>query len=161
VTKSPVPPRELPVRTHVVCAYVYRKAGKDIRFLVMKRKSPYMYGLWAQVAGKVEQGESAIVAILREIKEETGLVPHSLYSTDFAETFYDFAHDCIHIVPVFAAEVSAKDRVVLSDEHSEYKWVSSIQAKRLVSFFQQKNSIDIIEKEFARNKPPEELLIKL
>lgn len=128
--------------------------------MILKRKSKYMFGVWQQVAGKVEQGESAVQAILREIEEETGNWPKKLYSVDIVETFYDAAHDCIHLVPVFVAELDPKRWVVLSDEHSEYKWVTSEEAKKHLSFTQQKISIDIIEREFVLKKPPMELRLE-
>jgi hypothetical protein len=63
-------------------------------------------------------------------------------------------------VPVFAAEISYDSRVVLSSEHSEYKWVSAIEAKRYFSFSQQSGSIDIIEREFIEKEPPSHLRIE-
>ncbi len=127
---------------------------------MLKRKSRYMYGLWQQVAGKIETGETVTQAVLREIEEEIGNWPRNLYSVDIVETFYDTTHNCIHMVPVFVAEMEPKDWVVLSDEHSEFKWLTAAEAKDLVSFTQQKLSIDLIEREFVLKKPPKELQIE-
>jgi dihydroneopterin triphosphate diphosphatase len=157
--KSPNQPGKIPIRTRVVCAYIFKKETGKTKFLILKRNSRYMYGLWQQVAGRIEKGETAVQAILREIKEETGLTPKAFYSADMVESFYDDKHNCIHIIPVFVAVIDSKAKVVLSDEHSQFKWVSANQAKKLVSFLQQKTSIGIIEKEFARKKPPGELRI--
>jgi dATP pyrophosphohydrolase len=112
-----------------------------------------MFGLWQQVAGRIEKGETAPQAVLREIKEETGLIPTALYSADIVEIFYEDNHKCIHIIPVFAAVADPKANVVLSDEHSDCKWVSASHAKKYVTFVQQKSSIDIVNKEFALKKP--------
>lgn len=118
-----------------------------------------MFGLWQQVAGKIEKGETAPRAALREIKEETGILPKALYSADIVETFYEDNHKCIHIIPVFAAIADPKAQVILSEEHSEYKWVSAAQAIKHMTFVQQKSSIEIINREFALKKPPKELLV--
>jgi dATP pyrophosphohydrolase len=158
--KSKPEPDMIPIRTSVVCAYIFQRQKNGPRFLLLKRKSEYMYGLWAQVAGKIEAGETATQAILREIEEETGNRPMSLYSADIVESFYETTHNCIHMVPVFVAEMSPKDRVVLSDEHSEFKWVTGAEAREMVSFTQQKLSIDLIEREFVLKKPPDELRIE-
>ena len=155
--KGGTPPAQIPIRTCVVSAYIFRKKAGNIQFLIIKRKSRYMFGLWQQVAGRIEQGETAVQAILREIKEETGIIPKGLYSADIVESFYEDTHNCIHIVPVFAAIADSKAEVILSEEHSAYKWVSAAQAKKYLTFIQQRNSIDIINKEFALKKPPEEL----
>ncbi|NLI16914.1 MAG: NUDIX domain-containing protein [candidate division Zixibacteria bacterium] len=159
--KSGPPPRNIPIRTRVVSAYIFRKKAGEIQFLLLKRKSPYMFGLWQQVAGRIEKGETAPQAVLREIKEETGLIPTALYSADIVEIFYEDNHKCIHIIPVFAAVADPKANVVLSDEHSDCKWVSASHAKKYVTFVQQKSSIDIVNKEFALKKPPEELRIRV
>ncbi len=159
--KSGPPPENIPIRTCVVSAYIFRKKADQIQFLIIKRKSPYMFGLWQQVAGKIEKGETAPQAALREIKEETGLIPKALYSADIVEIFYEDNHKCIHIIPVFAAITDSKAKVVLSEEHSHFKWVSAKQAIRDMAFVQQKSSIDIINREFALKKPPEELKIKV
>ena len=157
--KNP-PPDTIPIRSSVVCAYIFKRTESGHRFLLLKRKSRYMYGLWQQVAGKVEKGETATLAILREIEEETGNWPKTLYSADIVESFYDPAHNCIHMVPVFVAELDASKWVVVSKEHSEFKWVTSAEAKDLVVFTQQRLSIDLVEREFILKKPPDELLIE-
>ena len=159
--ESPNPPAQIPVRTCVVCAYVIRKKTGKVQFLVLRRKSRYMFGLWQQVAGRIEQGENAVQAIIREIKEETGLVPDRLYSADYVESFYEANHHCIHFIPVFVAIADSAAEVILSGEHSEFKWLSAAQAKKHLTFVQQRNSIDIIYKEFALKKPPAELRITL
>jgi dihydroneopterin triphosphate diphosphatase len=159
--KPTPPPENIPIRTCVVSAYIFRKNAGKIQFLIIKRNSPYMFGLWQQVAGKIEKGETAPQAALREIKEETGLVPKALYSADIVETFYEDNHKCIHIIPVFAAVADPKASVVLSEEHSQFKWVSAKQAIKHMTFVQQKSSIEIINREFALKKPPDELRISI
>jgi dATP pyrophosphohydrolase len=153
-------PDTIPIRTSIVCAYIFQRQKEGPRFLLLKRKSSYMYGLWQQVAGKIESGETATQAILREIEEEIGNWPKNLYSADIVESFYDTTHNCIHMVPVFVAEIGAKDWVVLSEEHSDYKWLTVSEARELLSFTQQKISIDLIEREFVLKKPPKELRIE-
>lgn len=159
ISKSSPSPVNIPIRTCVISAYIFRKKAGKIQFLILKRKSPYMFGLWQQVAGRIEKGETAPQAALREIKEETDLVPKALYSADMVEIFYEDNHRCIHIIPVFAAIADSKAEVTLSDEHSDYKWVSASQAKKHMTFLQQRTSIEIINREFAVKKPPEELRV--
>ena len=64
------------VKVRVVDAYVYRKTGDKIKYLILKRARTKMYEhLWQGVAGKIEKGEQAWQAAIRELKEETGLDP--------------------------------------------------------------------------------------
>ena len=158
--KSRPPPGAIPIRTSYINAYIFKRLADGPRFLILKRKSSYMFGLWQQVAGKVEEGESGASAALREIEEETGKCPKYLWSADIVEMFYDIAHDCIHIVPVFVAEFSVRSRVVLSSEHSEFKWVGVDEAKEYLPFSQQKQSLDTIVREFIDKKPPRQLRIE-
>jgi dATP pyrophosphohydrolase len=150
---------QVPFLTSIVCAYIYKKTGDGPKFLILKRASRYMHGLWQQVAGRIEPGETGIQAIVREIEEETGHRPKALYSADMTESFYNYHRNCIMIIPVFAAEFDLGKEVILSKEHSEFKWVTVDQAKEHFAFHLQKSSIDIINREFALKDPPAELKI--
>jgi dATP pyrophosphohydrolase len=43
------------------------------------------------VSGGIEEGETAVEAALREIQEETGICPGTLYSADAVKNFYPLA----------------------------------------------------------------------
>ena len=61
------------ITVRVVDAYVFRKDKNKIQFLLLKRASKKIYEhLWKGVAGKIETGETAWQAALRELDEETG-----------------------------------------------------------------------------------------
>ena len=149
---------QIPLRAAVVCAYVIRRDTNQ--FLLLKRQSRYMYGLWQQVAGGIEEGESAVQAILREIREETGHPPRNLYSADIIESFYEVKFNVIEMIPVFVAEFDTSKTVILSVEHSEYKWVSALEAREHANFAQQRKSIEIIEHEFILKTPEPHLKIE-
>jgi dATP pyrophosphohydrolase len=150
---------DVPIKSFVVSVYVCRKARGRGRYLILKRKSRYMFGLWQQISGKIRKGEKAWEAALREIQEETGIVPESLYSVDIVESFYEVNQNCVNIIPVFVAFVSGNPEIKLSREHSEFKWITAREADRFLTFPQQKSSILIIEREFVKNKPPDMLKI--
>jgi len=48
------------------------------------------------------------------------------------------------LLPVFAAKVKYESIVKISNEHTEYKWVSPEQAKELYAWEGQRKSVDVI-----------------
>jgi 8-oxo-dGTP diphosphatase len=50
----------------------------DDRILLMKRRNHPFRGLWIPPGGKIEKGEHPRQAAIRELKEETGLIPTRL-----------------------------------------------------------------------------------
>jgi dihydroneopterin triphosphate diphosphatase len=150
---------EVPIKSFSIAAYVCRVASGQGLYLMVKRSTPYLNETWQMVSGKIEKGEKAWQAALREIKEETGLVPDRLYSANEVELFYEVSQNCINIVPIFVGFIDTPQRVELSTEHSEYKWATREEAETLLTFDQQKKTIGIIEDKFVRQKPIEFLKI--
>ncbi len=108
----------------VIDAYVYKKLGDGIQFLLLKRAKTKIYEhLWQGVAGKIELEEKAWESAIRELKEETGLNPLKIFVADHVSRFYEVYGDRINLIPVFGIEVSDLP-VKLSKEHSEFEWLS-------------------------------------
>ncbi|HIA23893.1 MAG TPA: NUDIX domain-containing protein [Candidatus Marinimicrobia bacterium] len=128
----------------VVDAYVYRKAEDGLLFLILKRAETKMYEhLWQGVAGKIEAGETAPLAAIRELDEETGLKPRHMFIADHISRFYEAHDDRINLVPVFGIEVDSDD-VTLSEEHCDYKWVTLDEALEHLVWRGQKKGIQVI-----------------
>jgi dATP pyrophosphohydrolase len=128
----------------VVDAYVYRKAEDGLLFLILKRAETKMYEhLWQGVAGKIEAGETAPLAAIRELDEETGLKPKHMFIADHISRFYEAHDDRINLVPVFGIEVDSDD-VTLSEEHCDYKWVTLDEALEHLVWRGQKKGIQVI-----------------
>lgn len=123
----------------------------------MRRATDYLRGEWCQVAGAVELHETAWEAALRELREETGLSPLSLYSADRCEQFYRPDWDALVFVPLFVVFVATAMEVRLNHEHSEYRWCSCDDAVSLLAFANQRANILHVEAEFIQ-RPANELL---
>lgn len=103
-------------------------------FLVAHR-SPESGAYWHTIAGKVEEGEGADAAAVRELREETGLVTESL------ETIGEFAYIRenwesqpglrVH-VKAFLVHVEPGWEPLLNEEHDEYRWLPRHEAATLL-----------------------------
>jgi len=139
--------------SNLIEAHIFRETEKGIDFLLLKRADDQKYpGLWQMVTGKIEGEEKAHQTALREIKEETGLEPLQLWVAPKINSFYEPKDEYICMLPVFAARVEGKTNVRLSEEHTEYKWVGKDEAKKLLAWPGQRESVDIIEDYFLNEK---------
>ncbi|MBK9099671.1 MAG: NUDIX pyrophosphatase [bacterium] len=133
-------------------AHIFKTTGSKIEFLLLKRSEGQPYpGLWQMVTGKIKQNEKAYQTALREIKEETGLVPVQLWVAPTVNSFYEPKDEYICLLPVFAARVEA-DEIKLSKEHTEYQWVDKSTAQRFLAWEGQRKAVQIIEDYFLNEK---------
>ena len=113
----------------IVCFLIER----DRQVLLLKRtmSKDEAPGQWETGSGRVEQGESAIQAVVREAREETGLDVEVLEPLD---TFHFYRGPMREetIAITFHCRTSG-GRVVLSSEHDEAKWVPLEHLNRLDS----------------------------
>jgi dihydroneopterin triphosphate diphosphatase len=138
--------------SNLIEAHIFRETEKGIEFLLLKRSEHQPYaGLWQMVTGKIKTDESAYQTALREIKEETGLVPVQLWVAPTVNSFYEPKDEYICLLPVFAARVET-EKVKLSDEHTEYQWVDKITAQKLLAWEGQRKAVQIIEDYFLNKK---------
>jgi len=132
------------VTVRVVDCYVYRQTDDGLKFLLMKRNLNKIYEhLWQGVAGKIEDGETAPEAAIRELKEETGLDPVNMFVADHVSRFYEVHGDRVNLVPVFGMEVDS-DEVMLSEEHVDFKWVTIKEALNTLVWNGQKEGIQTV-----------------
>ena len=140
------------IKSDLVEVHVFKIVNNELQFLLLKRSSHKIYpGLWQMVSGHIKKGESAVKTALRELKEETGLKPQHFWVAPNINSFYFPGDDSITLIPVFAAQVDDHD-VNISDEHSEFKWVNSEEAKKHLAWEGQRKSVDIIKEYFTNQK---------
>lgn len=130
--------------THID-SYLYRWDDDGrLLYLLLKRRPGKHYGhLWQGVAGQIEEGETAVETLLREIDEETGLKVTRAFTADHVTSFYQSYNDRMNLVPVFGVEVGSAE-VRLSGEHEAYRWVRFEEAVKMLTWNQQKKALSII-----------------
>jgi dATP pyrophosphohydrolase len=137
------------IKSDLVEVHLFRLDNNELQFLLLKRSAHKIYpGLWQMVSGHIKKGETAVQTALRELKEETGLKPSRLWVAPNVNSFYSPDDDSITIIPVFAAQIKY-DKIQISDEHSEFKWVNSEEAKTFLAWEGQRRSVDIIKEYFT------------
>jgi len=107
-----------------VDTYALRGTGASLEVLALRRgpngRNP---GSWETVHGTIEPGETPVQASLRELREETGLVPQKFYNLSRTEAFYQHKSDEVALIPVFAAFVLPDAALRLSAEHDRGEWL--------------------------------------
>jgi 8-oxo-dGTP diphosphatase len=97
------------------------------RYLLLKRSSEKDFGPgnWECVTGRVDQGEGFEEALYREIREEVGLAVRASFiigTTHFYRGAERPEDELIGVV--YCCEVVGETAVQLSQEHSQYRWVT-------------------------------------
>ncbi|MCK7517379.1 MAG: NUDIX domain-containing protein [Ignavibacteriales bacterium] len=84
------------------------------------------------VSGSIHDGEMAYQTALREILEETNLKPKMMWVVPNVNSFYSPEKNYVSLLPIFVVRVDPNSKVRISNEHTEYKWVSKNKAKKNV-----------------------------
>lgn len=102
----------------------------DNKILLLKRVKPSTDGLgfWELPGGGLEYGETPNQALIRELKEETGL---DIVIIKPAYTFTKISED-YQTVGIGFLCIPKNDHVRLSDEHTDYCFVTIEKAKELL-----------------------------
>ncbi|MDZ7816738.1 MAG: NUDIX domain-containing protein [Planctomycetota bacterium] len=134
-----------------ICSIPFRIEDGEARYVVMERTPDENVGpgFWQFVTGTHPNEEWSPITALREVEEECGLRPVRLYAVDHIHRIWLAKQDRIIHGPVFAAELP-QGQVVLSEEHSAYKWESCEEAMKTLRRRSQRQSLaafheDIVE----------------
>ena len=114
---------------------VFRWRGRSPEFLVLRN----LHGYWGFPKGHLNDGESEEAAALREVAEETGLRNLRIIPNFKYRIRYKFKQESGMIstkeVAFYLMEcLTGCNRVVISEEHSAYEWLTFPEAYRKVSY---------------------------
>ena len=125
----------------VVDCHIFRWENGKPKYLLLKRSENQMYpGIWQCVTGKIKKDEKPHLAAIRELKEETGLKPLSMWIVDQVNHFFEAEQNRMNIIPIFGVEVNST-KISLSAEHTEYKWCTVYEGVDLLLWNQQKQGL--------------------
>ena len=110
-------------------------------FLFVKR-SGYIKtaaGYWCPVSGRIEENETQIEALQREVKEEVGLSVRAIKKISEIPS-----HDNQFKLHFWTTEIISGEASITSNEATDFKWVTLEQMKQLYPVFEE--DIQVIEK---------------
>lgn len=127
----------------------YYSKGNENSYCIFERKDMLK---WQFVAGGGENQEKPIDAAIRELAEETGLQGYKIQemtSKTFVPVFYfskksrEAWGENVIVIPVhcFSVEIDPTESVVLSVEHTQYRWVDYETAISMLHFDIDKTAI--------------------
>lgn len=140
-------------------------ADRDmIELLQLHRAGEPAIGTWQPVMGKVEAGETAVDAALRELAEETGLAREGMlgmWALDQAPPFFMHTRDEVIVAPRFCALAPDTWQPVLNHEHDDHRWVAAADAKRHFIWPTQLVSVAEITGELLRGEAPRAGILRI
>ena len=101
-------------------------------------------GAWEIVHGRIESGERAEQAAVREVFEETGLTIMRLYSIT-VNSFYLHQTGTVQLALVFAAVVESASTVQPGVEHDAFAWHSMADAAQVLAWPRERESLVHVE----------------
>jgi dATP pyrophosphohydrolase len=139
--------KSLPV---IIQNIIYRKKDGNFEVLLLKR-TPERGGFWNVVNGTLELNESIVECKKRELMEEVGIQDGVHWNDEIYRFSFPYK-DYVIVVIVFSTEVSETQRVIINDEHTEFRWVSFDEATDMLQFDDDKKGLKICKEKLAKGE---------
>ena len=125
-------------------AVLFNETDSGKNFLLLN----YPSGHWDFVKGNIEKGESLQQTVIREIREETGIIDVEFVDgfEDKIEYHYQRDGDLVHKEVVFFLAKTKTTDVKISHEHLGFVWLNFDDALKKVTYKSAKDLLNKIKK---------------
>lgn len=132
-------------------AIIFRKNNQEIEYLLLKRTQK-RGGFWQPVTGGVKEGEKEREAVIREVKEETGVeeilnIIEDVHYFQLEENGIDEFVFGVEIAP--EVEISIEKNIY--PEHDEFKWCNFEEALNLLKWPGNKEGLKNLNERLVNN----------
>jgi len=117
-----------------VGAMIEHAFSKKILLLRRAETADYLPGIWEDLMGRMKQFEEPEEALRREVREETGLEIEILKPLTVYHDFRGARAAENEWVGITYWCKARSERVVISEEHTAYRWVSPREALELADY---------------------------
>lgn len=121
--------------------WIFHKNGDEPRYLLLRtsqEKADKWFGggrFW-QIPGEYAQENENPVEVIQKCLGNLELTPKSIWAVEHCYTIFNRRFTNIRIIPVFAVQVEWEEsnKIPLTWEHSEYKWMTASECKTVLNF---------------------------
>ena len=126
-------------RANAFDIWVFRRDPDAIRYLMLhtsqeKADRWFNGGRFWQIPSEFIAENESIVEASRRCLADFGVTALSLWAVEHTYTIYNRRREDVELILVLAAEVQHVDGVVLTWEHSEYRWATAAECAKLLGF---------------------------
>jgi 8-oxo-dGTP diphosphatase len=112
------------------------RSSQTNQYLLLRRSDQKDYGpgVWECVTGRVDQGEGYEDALLREVREELGVIVQTEYilgTTHFYRGAPAAENELVGVV--YLCSLDDPGSITIGPEHSEFRWFAVEEALELLS----------------------------
>ncbi|MBA4312471.1 MAG: NUDIX pyrophosphatase [Chlorobiaceae bacterium] len=142
------------ISSSIVEVCVFKKENSQVKYLLLHRTADEKVypNLWQFITGSIEGNEKAKEAAIRELAEETGLKPESLWVVPYVLSFYNVEWDSVNLCPFFAVKVDSDSSIQISDEHDDFGWFSYDEAIQKLVWPSWREGLRIVNEYITRDR---------
>jgi ADP-ribose pyrophosphatase YjhB (NUDIX family) len=133
--------------TDSVDAYIFRRAGQRVQYLLLQRDAVRTFGsTWQSMHARLQGKETTLAAARRSVRESIGVDPLMAYSIDYISQIFDHERDVIVFAPAIAFALAPGGEYTLGDGFKAMAWFDAEDAASRLLWAGQREAIRIFSK---------------